>query len=77
MSYGSKEHTWNGKAPDAWSTCSNSDFKNWFKTRGYQCLNEGAPPAGLPTAAPTTFSPGATSPPGAPSPALLSQFGSV
>ena len=81
MSYGSKEHTWNGKAPDAWSTCSNSDFKNWFKTEGHQCLNANAPgapdapPTGLPTAAPTTFP--QTAPPGAPSPALLSQFGSV
>ena len=76
MSYGSKEHTRaKSKRPNAWSTCSNSDFKNWFKTRGYQCLNEGAPPAGLPTAAPTTLPQSA--PPGAPLPASLSQFGSV
>ena len=64
-----------GRKALAWSTCSNSDFKNWFKTKGHQCLNAGAPQAGLPTAAPTTFP--QTAPPGAPSPASLSQFGSV
>ena len=59
---------------NSWSTGSNSDFKNWFKSEGHQCMNAAAPGA-HPTAAPTTFPQSA--PPGAPSPASLSQFGSV
>ena len=42
MSYGSKEDTWNpSKRPNAWSTCSNSDFKNWYRQKGHKCLRSG------------------------------------
>ena len=26
-----------GRAPDAWSTCSNEDFKAWYNRQGYYC----------------------------------------
>ena len=28
--------------PNAWSTCSNSDFENWYRTKGQHCLRSGA-----------------------------------
>lgn len=43
MSYGSKEDTWRpSKRPNAWSTCSNSDFVTWYKTKGHTCLRSDA-----------------------------------
>jgi len=43
MSYGSKKETWMvSKRPDAWSTCSNSDFENWYRAGGHKCLKSGA-----------------------------------
>jgi len=51
MSYGSKNDTWNfSQIPDAWSTCSNDDFKDWYKTTGHQCLrNDPCPDAHNPS----------------------------
>ena len=34
MSYGEDR-------PDTWSDCSNEDFKDWFKTKGYPCFAKG------------------------------------
>ena len=34
MSYGEDR-------PDTWSDCSNEDFKEWFKTKGYPCFANG------------------------------------
>ena len=46
MSYGSKKDTWKPSArPNAWSTCSNNDFSNWWRTKGHKCLKSGAPPS--------------------------------
>merc|ERR1719411_980242 len=28
-------------APDAWSTCSNEDFKEWYRKEGHTCLRIG------------------------------------
>ena len=28
--------------PNAWSTCSNSDFENWYRAKGHKCLKSGA-----------------------------------
>ena len=43
MSYGSKKETWMvSKRPDAWSTCSNSDFEKWYRAGGHKCLKSGA-----------------------------------
>ena len=43
MSYGDKKNTHApSKRPNAWSTCSNSDFENWYRDTGNQCLKSGA-----------------------------------
>ena len=39
MSYGSKESPKDfSKWVDAWSSCSISDFEEWYRTHGYKCL---------------------------------------
>jgi len=44
MSYGSKRRpTWLSRRPTAWSTCSNGDFENWYRSEGHTCLKDGAP----------------------------------
>ena len=42
MSYGSKQSPSNpSTSPIAWSTCSNSDFANWYRRDGHACLRPG------------------------------------
>ena len=42
MSFGSKTDPQDrSKIPDAWSTCSNDDFENWYLTKGHRCLRKG------------------------------------
>jgi len=43
MSYGSKQTPSNpSTSPIAWSTCSNSDFAQWYRRDGHVCLRPGA-----------------------------------
>ena len=34
--------------PEAWSTCSNSDFVDWFRNKGHLCSNYGDDPGNDP-----------------------------
>merc|ERR1719458_1569145 len=41
MSYGSKTSPWDNSArPDAWSTCSNGNFEDWYRKTGHTCLKD-------------------------------------